>query len=575
VNSSLLLTLRRLRAPIILLIAIFAVGMTGLVLIPGVDANGEPWHMTLFQAFYFTSYTASTIGFGEIPYAFTDRQRLWVTVIIYASVIGWAYLLANLLSLGRDKAVGRALAEKRFKRRVQALVEPFYLICGFGETGHLIARALDRRGRRFVVVEIDETRTQEVDLMDFRQAPLALAADARLPANLETAGLRKDQCRGVLALTNDDRANLAVAMSVRLLEPNLPVLARAMTRDTAANMASFGTDHVINPFARFGEQLALSISAPANYRLLSWLTALPGTPIGPEAAPPRGAWVVCGYGPFGREVVRAFHAQGLEVTVVDPSAPDHPDLPVVRGTGTEPEPLAAAGIHSAVGIVAGTDDDVNNLSIVVTARELNPALFTIVRQNLQANRPLFDAFDADVTMVSSQLIAAECLAVVRTPLLEPFLEAARRRDPDWVCALTARLQEVVGDRSPEIWSVVLNIGEAPAMYRLLMQGGHARLGDLLRQPGDRDETLAAVPLYLQRTDGAVELPGDDLQLQPGDRLLFAGREDARVRQQTLLRNEKVRDYVLTGKDPAASWLWQRLWRGRPPRSTPPPDARAP
>jgi len=72
--------------------------------------------------------------------------------------------------------------------------------------------------------------------------------------------------------------------------------------------------------------------------------------------------------------------------VVDPSAPDHPDLPVVRGTGTEPEPLAAAGIHSAVGIVAGTDDDVNNLSIVVTARELNPALFTIVRQNLQANR---------------------------------------------------------------------------------------------------------------------------------------------------------------------------------------------
>jgi len=47
--------------------------------------------MTLFQAFYFTSYTASTIGFGEIPYAFTDRQRLWVTVIIYASVIGWAY----------------------------------------------------------------------------------------------------------------------------------------------------------------------------------------------------------------------------------------------------------------------------------------------------------------------------------------------------------------------------------------------------------------------------------------------------------------------------------------------------
>ena len=571
-NSSLLLTLRRLRAPIILLVVIFAVGMAGLVLIPGVDENGRPWRMTLFQAFYFTSYTASTIGFGEIPHAFTDRQRLWVTAIIYASVVGWAFLLANLLSLGRDKAVGRALAEGRFKRGVGALVEPFYLICGFGETGHLIARALDRRGRRFVVVEIDEVRAQEIDLMDFQQAPLALAADARLPANLEAAGLRKDQCRGVLALTNDDRANLAVAMAVRLLEPNLPVLARAMTRDTAANMASFGTDHIINPFARFGEQLALAISAPASYRLLSWLTAMPGTPLPPEAAPPRGHWVVCGYGPFGREVVRAFRDQELDVTVIDPAAPDQPDLPVVRGTGTEAEPLAAAGIHSAVGVVAGTDDDVNNLSIVVTARELNPALFTIVRQNLQANRSLFEAFDADVTMVPSQLIAAECLAVVRTPLLEPFLDAARRRDRGWAQALTARLQSVVGERSPEIWSVVLNIGEAPAMYRLLMQGGHARLGDLLRQPGDRDQRLDAVPLYLQRTDGAIELPGDELELQPGDRLLFAGREGARDRQQSLLRNEKVRDYVLSGKYPPASWLWQWLRRQR---SSPPPAARAP
>jgi len=187
VNSTLLLTLRRLRAPIILLISIFAIGMVGLVLIPGVDADGRPWHMSIFQAFYFTSYTASTIGFGEIPYPFSDRQRLWVTAIIYASVIGWAYLLANILSLGRDQAVRKAFADRRFRRSVEALVEPFFLICGFGETGRLIARALDKRGRRFVVVEIDETRAQQIDLMEFRQVPLALAGDARLPASLEAA----------------------------------------------------------------------------------------------------------------------------------------------------------------------------------------------------------------------------------------------------------------------------------------------------------------------------------------------------------------------------------------------------
>ena len=41
-NSVLLLTMRRLRWPLIVLVGVYAVGMAGLVLIPGVDANGEP-----------------------------------------------------------------------------------------------------------------------------------------------------------------------------------------------------------------------------------------------------------------------------------------------------------------------------------------------------------------------------------------------------------------------------------------------------------------------------------------------------------------------------------------------------
>lgn len=563
VNSTLLLTLRRLRAPIVLLIVVFAVGMVGLVLIPGVDENGEPWHMSMFQAFYFMTYTASTIGFGEIPQGFTDRQRLWVTAIIYASVFGWAYLVASLLALGRDKAVRKAYVESRFNRRVQGIVEPFFIICGFGETGRLIAKALDLRGRRFVVVEIDETRAQEVDLMDFQQVPVALAADARLPDNLAAAGLRKDQCRGVLALTNDDQANLAVAMTTRLLEPNVPVLARAMSRETAANMASFGTHHIINPFARFGEQLALAIAAPANYRLVSWLTGLPGTMLEPEAAPPRGAWVVCGYGRFGREVVRAFRAQGLEVTIIDPQAADGGGPPSVRGTGTEAEPLVKAGIRQAVGIVAGTDDDVNNLSIVVTARELNPNLYTIVRQNLQANHALFEAFDADMTMVSSELIASECLAVIRAPLLGPFLEVARSESADWANALLERLERQIGQRAPAMWSVTLNIGEAPAFYRLLMEHGHATVADLIRDPADRDAQLPCVPLYLARGGERFVLPEYNLALQAGDHILFAGRSAARERQRPMFFNPNIRDYVLTGNEGPGGWAWQRRSKPQP------------
>ena len=79
-----------MRVPIIVLIVIYAIAVIGLTLVPGVDAEGQvAAPLSFFHAFYFVSYTATTIGFGEIPTAFSDAQRLWVTICIYLTVIGW------------------------------------------------------------------------------------------------------------------------------------------------------------------------------------------------------------------------------------------------------------------------------------------------------------------------------------------------------------------------------------------------------------------------------------------------------------------------------------------------------
>ncbi|MBA3777310.1 MAG: potassium transporter TrkA, partial [Betaproteobacteria bacterium] len=157
--SIVLIVLRRLRAPLIALVVIYVASIVGLTVVPGVDAAGKPSSpMSFFHAFYFMSYTATTIGFGEIPMPFSDAQRLWVTLCIYLSVVGWTYAILTLLALFQDRAFADALARARFGRRVRRLGEPFYIVCGCGETGQLITRALDRRGTRFVVVELKEAR---------------------------------------------------------------------------------------------------------------------------------------------------------------------------------------------------------------------------------------------------------------------------------------------------------------------------------------------------------------------------------------------------------------------------------
>src|SRR5690606_38044687 len=103
----------------------------------------------------------------------------------------------------------------------------------------------------------------------------------------------------------------------------------------------------------------------------------------------------------------------------------------VVGDGTGAKALREAGVERAAGIIAGTSSDVDNLSIAVTARQLNPGLFVILRQNQFSNHALFDAFESDVNMVPSEIISHECLAVLTTPLLVPFLDEMKRRDEDW------------------------------------------------------------------------------------------------------------------------------------------------
>lgn len=564
-HSIFFLIMRRMRAPLVFLIVIMGISVLGMTLAPGlVDENGLVEHMSFFHAFYFMSYTATTIGFGEIPQSFSEQQRLWATLTIYMSVVGWAYTLGTVFSLLSDRNLQHAIHTQRFLRAVKRLREPFYLVCGYGETGRLICDALDQMRFRMVVIEIDEARLGDTELQNYHADVPALCADSRNPEILEYAGLRHPHCAGVLALTNDDSANLAIAIAARLLAPRVPTLCRAESRETAANMASFGTRHIINPFEKFSEYLALALHSPAAWQLLIWLTSLPGTTIERHRDPPRGEWLLCGHGRFGRFVVEAMEQESIPVTIIDKEPPQDFEHRWVQGDGTVAETLLRAGIGPAVGIIGGTSSDIDNLSIAVTARELNPNLFVILRQNLMANNALFDAFDADVIMVPSRIIAHECLAVLTTPLLVPFLNEIKRREHLWCEQLITRLTDRFGWDVPTIWSERINLSRAPALYRRLMRGMDITLGELTRSPANRDERIEMEFLLLHRDDDDhLVAPKERTKIRAGDELLLVGNADARNQLDLVLTNEYALHYVLTGVELPRGWIWQRLFKPVP------------
>ncbi len=555
----LFLFFRRMRAPLIVLISAYAVSVIGLVLIPGVDEAGNPWRFDFFHAFYFVSFMASTIGFGEIPHAFNGAQRLWVSICIWFTVIAWLYAIGRILSLIQDPAFTRATTEARFIMSVRNIRQPFTIVCGYGETGNLLVRAMAYRNLLPVVLDQEQQNIDSLLLENLGMDIPSFCADASVTQHLLEAGLRSPLCRAVVAITDSDAVNVKIAVTAKLLRTDVPVIARAGVLESVDNLASFNTDHIINAFEVFGEHLAMTQRTPSVHLLHAWLISLPLRTLHPPVTPPRGNWVICGYGRFGSACTRYLEAEGNKVTVIERNEEKAPKGAIV-GRGTEAGPLKEAGIQQAVGIISGTDSDTNTLSAIMTAREINPDLYLVARQDRRADTEIFQAADLDLVMEPSRIIVWRILPLLTTPLLSRFLRLLRAGTEQDAYELRQRIAGLCGGVTPETWSFNIDLERAPALYTSVDRGDDVRLRHLQLSPSDRSQALPCVPLLLARGNSTFMLPDPDIQLQRGDRVLFTARAGTRRVMSWALNNPKALEYVVTGNELPDGTVWRWLAR---------------
>lgn len=571
--------LRRMRTPFLLLIGVYSIAILGMVLIPGVDDQGNVWHMSFFHAFYFVSFTATTIGFGEIPYPLTDAQRIWALITVYSSVIAWFYALGKILSLIQEKPFKRAVAKQKFKRDIKTLHQPFYLICGFGETGNAMVNSLTEEHYRVVVVEKNDENLNKLNLNELKEYVPSITGDASEPHILELAGIRHKMCQGVIAVTASDETNLKIAITSKLLHPDIKIACRAEFKDTEDNMRSFGTDHVVNPYESFAEIFSMLTYSPSLHLIYDWLTGAPNTKLSDPIYLHKGPWILCGYGRFGRELYKHLKSQNISTVVIDPnkSLKDEFDLNedenrFIIGTGTDQKTLTQAGIASATGLIAGSDNDSNNLSIIMTALDINPDIFSIARQNKWNNHILYSSLEHQhqssdtainfLTMHPREIIARKIRTYFLTPLLDNFLNVAKHQNNEWLNITVSRLSAVVGDSRPHVWPVTINLTNAPAVYQSLNFGRPIKIAHLIQDPGDREEKLRCVPLLLIRDKQEILLPEDDFEIKIGDELLFCGSHLVKDNMHWTLNVMRSLNYVMSFKDEPESYVWRLYYRYR-------------
>lgn len=564
------IVLQLMRGPILVLLCVYAIGITGMALVPGVDADGNPARMNLFHSFYFFTYTATTTGFGEIPYPFTDEQRLWATVCLYMGVVAWLYAISSIIRLALHPELLRALAERRFARAVIGIHEPFYILCGFGDTGSLLARGLSDHMIRAAVLDADTERIKALRLRDYRVTMPGLCADASVPRHLLDAGVQHPQCRALVVLTGSDEVNLKIAVMTRFLNPALSIICRDTVADHRELLATVGEVTLVSPFEIFAKQLNAAIFTPGLRAWEDWLVGDPTVDLQRPLCPPRGNWVLCGYGRMGKALHDTLRAHSGEFSIIDTAE-------VQAGSGrrilgrVDRNTLQDANLDDAVGLVAGTSNDEENLRILLSARAINPEAFLVVRQNHHENELAFNAANANLIMQPSLVLARHILLSLLLPSLGDLLRYLHADGFSQVENLVRRSYERLPGGAPLLWSE--QVGElgcrVPGCRQQLLK---VCVRDLLREPACREHSLDALPLVVTRADHQFMLPGPEFELRSGDRLLLCGTHRARQVLHASVRNPYTLHWLATGEQPPRSWIFQWLYRRMgPPAARPEGD----
>ena len=541
-----------MRIPFLVIVITYTIAIIGLLVIDGTDLNGNHHQMGIFDAFYFVSYMATTIGFGETPFEFTYSQRIWVTFSIYLTVLGWFYGIGSLVSLLQDKLFLQEIERAKFLRQIKNLKEKFIIILGYNQiTSEIIQKSI-AQGIRTVVIEKDKNKINELILESFTPTVPVLYCENYNIQALERAGIKKYNCKAIVSLFEDDALNLRIALTSKLLNKYVKIAAKSTTSNHSENLKDLDVEIIANPFSIISSEVNMALTAPNLLKLEKWLykidnltTTLPSFP--------QGKYIICGYGRLGKKIYEKLSLNNIEAELVEFDKDRAMNFTrdeishITFGSADDKQVLQNVGIEESVAIIAATNNDTTNLSILATAKKLNPEIMTIVRENEMEDFSIFQNANINHIFMPSKILINKTANALINPLSDKFIRMIIKKDEKWAALLVKRLLQEVNE-NPLIFEIEINEKYTPEIFKHLSANNELEIDIFHRSLHNKEQSNNVIPLLLQREDENILLPLNEQNLKIGDKILFACDENAKNDIEYISSNIYEFYYALTGKE---------------------------
>jgi Trk K+ transport system NAD-binding subunit len=223
------------------------------------------YELSPVDAVYFTVTTVTTTGYGDIN--LLDASAALKVYGVCVMVLG-ALTIAVLYALVTDAIVGARLARElgqppRPKR-------DHVIVCGLGTVGLRVVERLTAQGVECVAIDRDDERFGDAAR---RLGAPVIEGDAANAATLRS--LHVDTACAVLAVTDNDVANLETAVAARAIRPDVRIVARLFDPDLA--------DRVQRALSINISRSVATLAAPAFVAALYERRTLAVIPVGTRA----------------------------------------------------------------------------------------------------------------------------------------------------------------------------------------------------------------------------------------------------------------------------------------------------
>ncbi len=242
--------------------AILSISLVLIVLITGTAGFSTIEGWPLFDSFYMTVITLSTIGYQEL-HPLSQAGRVFNIFLVFFGVGVVAYVVNNGIKVVFEGEIQRSLGRYKLEKKL-ARMKKHFIVCGYGRMGQIICKELKAHGMPYVVIE------KEPQELDADEKNVFIFGDATRDDLLKKAGI--ERARGLISVLSTDAQNLFVVLSARELNPDLLIVARAGEEGSEQKLLRAGADRVVSPYHIGGLRIAHTVLKPAVVDFLEFAT---------------------------------------------------------------------------------------------------------------------------------------------------------------------------------------------------------------------------------------------------------------------------------------------------------------